>query len=80
MLRGDSVGKHRTIVEYILIVHFIAKTDTDSRVCLASVVATARFWAELHIAGNDLVRPHIVYKGYRFQREHTILCFTIRRV
>ena len=61
--------KHCTIVEYILIVHFIAEADTDSRGCLASVVATARCWAELHTACNDLVRPHIVYEGYRFQRK-----------
>ena len=72
--------KHCTIVEDILIVHFIAKADTDSRGCLASVVATARCWAELHTTGNDLVRPHIVYEGYRLQREQTILCCTISRV
>ena len=80
MFRGESVEKHRTIVEDILIVHFIAKTDTGSRSRLAGVVATTRCWAELHTACNDLVRPHIVYEGYRFQREQTILCCTIRRV
>ena len=67
-------------MEDILIVHFIAKTDTNSRVCLANVVATARFWAELHRTVNDLVRPHIVYEGHRFQREETIVRCTICRV
>ena len=61
-------GKHRTIVENVLAMHFIAETDADSRSRLAGVVAATRFWAELHNAINDVMRSRIVYKSYSFAR------------
>ena len=76
----DSAGKHRTIMKDILIVHFIAKTYTDSRSRLAGVVATTHYWAELDIACNDMMRPRIIYERYRFARKQAILCCTIRRI
>ena len=61
--------KHRTIVENVLVVHFIAETDADSRSRLAGVVAATRFWAELHNAINDVMRSHIVCKSYSFAKK-----------
>ena len=72
--------KHRTIMENVLVVHFIAETDADSRSRLAGVVAATRFWAELHNAINDVMRSHIVYKSYRFARKQGVLCCTIGRI
>ena len=56
--------KHRTKVKNVLVVHFIAETDADSRSRLAGVVAATRFWAELHNAINDMMRSHIASKNY----------------
>ena len=80
MLRGDSVGKHRTKVKNILVVHFIAETDADNRSRLAGVVAATRLWAELHNAINDVMRSHIVYKSFSFARKQGVLCCTIGRI
>jgi len=49
-------------MENVLILHFIAETDADSRSRLAGAVAATLFWAELHNTINDVMRPHIVYK------------------
>ena len=54
-------------MENVLIVHFIAETDADSRSRLAGVAAATLFWAELHNTINDVMRPHIVYKSYSFE-------------
>ena len=67
-------------MEDVLIMHLIAKTNTDSRCGLAGVVATACSWAELHVARNELVRPHIVNERYAFAREQAMLCCTVRRI
>ena len=72
--------KHRTIVENVLVVHFIAETDADGRSRLAGVVAATRFSAELHNASNDVMRPHIVYESYSFARKQGVLCCTIGRI
>ena len=54
-------------MNYVLIMHFIAETDADSRSRLAGVVAATRFWAGLHNAINDMMRSHIVYKAIVLQ-------------
>ena len=72
--------KHRTIMEDILIVHFIAKTNTDGRGRFTGAVATARFWAELHRPVLHFVRPRIVDEGYFLARKQRIICCTIGRI
>ena len=47
--------KHRTNVKHVLVVHFIAETDADSRSRLAGVMAATCFWAELHNAISDVM-------------------------
>ena len=71
--------KHGTEMKDILIMHFIAKPYTDRNVRFTIVVAAARCRAELHDTVLNFVRPHVIYKRYRFAMEE-ILCCTIRRV
>ena len=67
-------------MEDVLIMHLIAKTNTDSRCGLAGVVAATCSWAELHHTVLHFVRPRVIYKRYRFAREQAMLCCTVRRI
>ena len=64
--------EHGTEMEDVLIMHFIAKTDTNGRGRIASVMATARGWAELHTVCNNMVRPHIIDERYRFANKQAV--------
>ena len=64
MSHGDSVEKHGTEMEDILIMHLIAKTHTNGGRLFTGVVTTTGDRTAFHRTVFHFVRPHIVYKGY----------------
>ena len=73
MLPVDSAEKHRTKLGDVQVAHLISKTHAYSRRGLAGIMPTANSWSQLDVACIDLMQPRIIYKGYRFAWENTIL-------
>ena len=61
--------KHGTEMKDVLIMHFVAKPHTDSNGVLTGVMTTTGKATRFYLTVLTFVRPHIIYKRYRFAKE-----------